>query len=149
MVSFQPRKYVYNTSVKNIETQTGETSSPGNPPIKIALPENLEGPGGHWSPDELFVASAEACAMLTFFWLIRNEDVEVVSYESETEGVSQITSGGIFRFTKLTIKPTITLKKSEDKLTVMDAVKKLDDWCCVSNSTKADVVIEPTIKIEG
>ena len=149
MVSFQPRKYVYNTSIKNTGTQKGETSSPGNSPIKIALPENLEGPGGNWSPDELFVASAEACAMLTFFWLLKDEDIEIISYESETEGISQITKGGIFRFTKITIKPTITIKKAEDKLAVKEAVKKLEDWCCVSNSTKADVVIEADIKVEG
>jgi peroxiredoxin-like protein len=148
MVSFQPRKYVYNTSVKNNGTQRGETSSTGNPAIKIALPENLEGPGGDWSPDEMFVASAEACAMLTFFWLLKDKGVEIASYESETEGVSQITPGGIFRFTKLTIKPTITIKKEEDKLEVREAIKKLDDWCCVSNSTKADVIIEAEIKVQ-
>jgi peroxiredoxin-like protein len=148
MVSFQPRKYVYNTSVKNIGSQRGETSSPENSPIKIALPENLDGPGGEWSPDELFVSSAEACAMLTFFCLIKDEDIEVISYESETEGISQITKGGIFRFTKLTITPTITIKKAEDKLVVKEAIKKLDDWCCVSNSTKADVVIEAKIIVE-
>jgi peroxiredoxin-like protein len=148
MVSFQPRKYVYNTCVKNNGTQKGETSSPDNSPIKIALPENLEGPGGDWSPDELFVASAEACAMLTFFWLIKDEDVEIVSYESETEGISQITKGGIFRFTKITIKSKITIKNPEDKLVVREAIKKLDDWCCVSNSTKADVIIEADIQVQ-
>jgi peroxiredoxin-like protein len=148
MVSFQPRRYVYNTKVTNNGSVRGETSSPGNPPIKIALPENLEGPGGDWSPDELFIASAEACAMLTFFWLLKDKGVEIASYESETEGVSQITKGGIFRFTKITIKSTITLKKKEDKLEVLEAVKKLDDWCCVSNSTKADVLIEADIKVE-
>lgn len=148
MVSFQPRKYVYNTSARSIEVQTGETSSPGNPTIKIALPQNLEGPGGHWSPDELFVASAEACAMLTFFWLLRNDNVDIVSYESEAEGTSQITKGGIFRFTKITIKPKITIKNGGDKLVIKDAIKKLDDWCCVSNSTKADVIIEAEIIVK-
>ncbi len=149
MVSFEPRKYIYNTKIKNVDTLRGEIRSPGNPQIRIALPQNLEGPGGDWSPDELFVSSAEACAMLTFFWLIRNEDVKVTSYVSEAEGISQISEGGIFRFTKITIKPTITIKLTESKITVMDAVKKLDDWCCVSNSTNADVVIDATIKVEG
>jgi peroxiredoxin-like protein len=147
MVSFEPRKYMYKTQVKWKEGEKGVTSSTGNSPINIALPENLGGPGGDWSPDELFVSSAEACAMLTFFWLIKDEDVDVVSYESETEGISQIAKGGIFRFTKLTIKPTITIKKAEDKLAVKEAVRKLDDWCCVSNSTKADVVIEAEIMV--
>ena len=86
MVSCEPRKYIYNTSVTSTEPQKGVTSSPGNSPIRIALPENQKGPGRDWSPDELFVASTKACAMLTFFWLIRNENVEVVSYKTRPRG---------------------------------------------------------------
>jgi peroxiredoxin-like protein len=147
MASFQPRKYLYKTGIKWIAGENGEIYSKDNPSIKIALPENLGGPGGNWSPDELFVASAEACAMLTFFWLLKDMDVDVQSYESEAEGISQIASGGIFRFTKITLKPRIIISKEEDMSKVEEAVKKLDDWCCVSNSVKAEVLIEPTIEI--
>ncbi len=147
MVSFQPRKYTYNTRIKWTQNDRGQTSSEGNPPIPIALPENLGGPGRAWSPDELFVASAEACAMLTFFWLLKDEDVEVLSYESEAVGESQIAGGGVFRFTKVTINPTITITREEDIPKVEEAVKKLDDSCCVSNSVKTEVVIKAKITV--
>ena len=68
----------------------GEITSEGKPSIEIALPEELGGPSGIWSPDELFVTSVEACAMLTFFWLIEGKNIEIISYESTAEGVSQI-----------------------------------------------------------
>jgi peroxiredoxin-like protein len=145
MGSFQPRKYSYKTGARWTEEGKGEIFSSGNPAIQIALPENLEGPGGHWSPDELFVASAEACAMLTFFWLLKDKSVNVLSYESEAEGISQII-GGEFRFAKVTIKPVIVVSNEEDIKEVEEAVKKLEDWCCVSNSTKADVTIEADIR---
>ncbi len=149
MMSFQPRKYHYKTRIKWTQNDEGETSTEGNPPIQIALPENLGGPGGSWSPDELFVSSAEACAMLTFFWLLKDKDVEVISYESEAEGVSHIDRDGLFRFTKVTIRPTIIVKREEDIPKVEKAVKKLDDSCCVSNSLKSQVVIEAKIKVEN
>jgi peroxiredoxin-like protein len=148
MVSFEPRKYTYKTNVKWKEGEKGVTSSEGNSPINIALPENLGGPGGDWSPDELFVGSAEACAMLTFFWLLKDKDVNVVSYESESEGVSQIASKGIFRFIKVTINPLITVANEEDIPIVKEAIKKLDDSCCVSNSLKAEVVIDAKIEVK-
>lgn len=148
-MSFQPRKYHYKTRIKWTQNDEGETSTEGNPPIQIALPENLGGPGRNWSPDELFVSSAEACAMLTFFWLLKDKDVEVISYESEAEGVSHIDSDGLFRFTKVTIRPTIIVKREEDIPKVEKAVKKLDDSCCVSNSLKSQVVIEAKIKVEN
>ncbi len=85
--------------------------------------------------------------MLTFFWLLKDKDVEVLSYESEAEGVSQITSGGEFRFTDITLRPTIVISKEEDIPKVEEAVKKLDDWCCVSNSLKTKVMIDAKIKV--
>jgi peroxiredoxin-like protein len=147
MVSFKPRQYQYRSRLKWTANDQGETLSKGNPPIKIALPENLGGPGRAWSPDEMFVASAEACAMLTFFWLLRDKEVEIKSYESEAEGVSQIDSDGTFRFTKIIIMPVITIAKEEHKLDVKTAVKQLDDNCCVSNSMKGEVVIDAEIKL--
>ena len=145
MTGFQPRKYRYKTSVEWSKDNKGEVNSEDKPSIEIALPVELGGPGGIWSPDELFVSSIEACAMLTFFWLIDGKGLDVISYKSEAEGVSQIADDGKFRFTEVILKPIIKISNNDDRPKVEGALKKLDDWCCVSNSTKASVLIKPEI----
>jgi peroxiredoxin-like protein len=147
MSGFEPRKYFYKTRTKWKGDEKGEISSEEKTSIKIALPKELGGPGVVWSPDELFVSSVDSCAMLTFFWLIENRNIKVISYESSAEGVSQIDSDGVFRFTKVLLKPTIVISDAKDKSIVEEALKKLDNWCCISNSVKTKVVIEPTIII--
>jgi len=151
MSGFEPIKYTFKTQIKWQDGEIGRISSEGKKPVNIALPENLGGPGGSWSPDELFVSSVEACVMLTFFWLLKNyEDkkINIISYESETEGISQIDKDGLFRFTKLTLTPTIVISNPDDKPAIERVLKKLDSWCCISNSIKTSVIIEPTVKIE-
>jgi peroxiredoxin-like protein len=149
MSGFQPRKYYYKTRIKWFGDEKGEIYSEGNPEIKIALPEQLDGPGGFISPDELFVSSVGSCAMLTFFWLLKNKDVNVISYESVAEGASQIADDGEFRFTGVKLKLEIVIANQDDLPKVNDAIKKLDTWCCISNSIKTRVIIEPKVTIEG
>jgi peroxiredoxin-like protein len=147
MSGFEPRKYLYKTKIKWLGGEKGEISSEQKDSIEITLPKELGGPGGFWSPDELFVSSVESCAMLTFFWLLENKNIQIISYESKAEGISQIDKDGLFRFTKLILTPTIVLSDSNDKPIVDDVLNKLDDWCCISNSVKAKVIIEPIVKI--
>jgi organic hydroperoxide reductase OsmC/OhrA len=150
MCGFQPREYIYKTALKSTGKNQGVLSSASKEnttTIEIALPEELGGPKGFWSPDELFVSSVEACAMLTFFWLIESKNIEIVSYQSEAEGISKIASDREFRFTQIVLKPVIVISNNDDLPEVENAVKKLENWCCVSNSTKAEVIIEPEIKV--
>ncbi len=148
MSGFEPRKYLYKTQIRWQGGEIGKISSKDKDLIEIALPKELGGPGEIWSPDELFVSSVESCIMLTFFWLIQDKEINILSYESEAEGISQIDKDGIFRFTELIIKPIILISDSKEKPIVDDALKKLDNWCCISNSIKTTVVIEPTVKIK-
>jgi peroxiredoxin-like protein len=148
MTGLEPRKYIYNTQVKWIGGDSGKIASDNKPSIQIALPEELGGPKGIWSPDELFVSSVEACAMLTFFWLINEKNIEIISYESTAEGISQIAADGEFRFTTIALKPKIVISNKEDFPKVEDAIGDLDNWCCVSNSTKAKVEIKAEIIVQ-
>jgi peroxiredoxin-like protein len=149
MSGFEPRKYIYNTQVKWQGAVLGQISSEEKTGIEIALPKELGGPGVVWSPDELFVSSVDSCAMLTFFWLIDGKNINIVSYESQAEGISQIDEDGVFRFTQVTLKPTIVISNQEDIEKVNEAIKKLESWCCISNSVKTKVVIEPTVRVEN
>jgi peroxiredoxin-like protein len=149
MVSLEPRKYEFRSQVKWTDDSRGVVSQNGTNPIKIALPKELEGPGGAWSPDEMYVASVEACAMLTFFWLIKNKNVDVLSYESNAKGISQIADDGLFRFVSIELNPKIVISNPDDKLEVKTAIQKLDEWCCISNSSKAPVIVNAEIVVKN
>lgn len=60
-------KHIYKTNLRWESNRRGVLSAPGLPDLAVATPPEF--PGGHpgiWSPEHLFVASAEVCVMTTF-----------------------------------------------------------------------------------
>jgi len=95
------------------------------------------------SPQDLFVASANACFMTTLLGTVKNMGVELVSYESEAEGILE-TVDNLKIFTKIIIKPRIKAKETEDKIRLI--LNHAEKRCLVVNSMKTQVTVEPEIE---
>ena len=134
--------HVYKTSLKWKEEKKAILSSEGKPDIEIATPANF--PGGHegiWSPEEFFVAAAEACNMTTFLAIIHRRDIEIESYESETEGVLETTDDGIM-FSSITIRPKVKVKNPDDAEKLKTFLERAHKYCLITNSMKTEVHVE-------
>jgi len=71
--------HIYHTNVQWSTQRKGKLSNKGMPTIEIATPPEF--PGGHpdiWSPEHLFVASAEICLMTTFLSIAEKSKLLVV-----------------------------------------------------------------------
>lgn len=112
--------------------------------IEVATPPEFGGHENIISPEDLFVSSANVCYMTTLLGTIKNMGVELVSYESEAEGILE-TAGKMKIFTKIIIRPRIKAKETEEKIRlILDHAEKR---CLVANSMKSQVIIEPVIEI--
>ncbi|MFA4935853.1 MAG: OsmC family protein [Candidatus Methanoperedens sp.] len=111
--------------------------------IEVATPPEFGGHENIISPEDLFVSSANVCYMTTLLGTIKNMGVELVSYESEAEGILE-TVGKMKIFTKIIIKPRIKAKETDEKIRmILDHAEKR---CLVANSMKTQVIIEPVIE---
>ena len=133
--------HVYKTKLSWKEGKIGVFKSEGKPDLEVATPPEFKGPEGFWSPEELYVASAEACNMTTFLAIIHRRDIEIESYESESEGVLETTDEGVV-FTKITIRPKVKVKNPEDAEKVKTFLERAHHYCLISNSMKTEVVVE-------
>jgi len=133
--------HVYKTKLSWKEGKIGVFKSDGKPDLDIATPPGFHGPEGFWSPEELFVASAEGCNMTTFLAIIHRRDIEIESYESESEGVLETTDDGIM-FTKIIIRPKVKVKNPEDVEKVKTLLERAHKYCLITNSIKTEVVVE-------
>jgi len=66
-------------------------------------------------------------------------------YESVAEGRLEMVDGR-FQFTAITLKPTITLSVKADAAKAKDLIEKAEANCLISNSMKASISLEPTIR---
>lgn len=111
--------------------------------IEVATPPEFGGHKEIISPQDLFVASANACFMTTLLGTIKNMGVELISYESEAEGILETVDNNKI-FTKIIIRPAIKAKETKDKLRLI--LKHAEKRCLVVNSMKSQVIIEPIIE---
>ena len=137
--------YLYQTAVRWTEQRKGVMSCAGKPDVEVATPPEFKGHEGIWSPEDLFVESANVCLMTTFLAVAERAGLAFSAYESEAEGRLELVEGK-FQFTALTIKPMITLKSSADAARAKELIEKAEANCLISNSMKAKVTLEPVIR---
>ena len=137
--------YLYQTSVKWTEQRKGMISCAGKPDVEVATPPEFKGHENIWSPEDLFIASANVCLMTTFLAVAERAGLAFSSYESTAEGRLELVEGK-FQFTAITIRPSITLKLGGDAAKAKELIEKAEHNCLISNSMKAEVTLEPVIR---
>jgi len=137
--------YLYHTTVRWTEQRKGTISCAGKPDVSVATPPEFKGHEGIWSPEDLFVASANVCLMTTFLAVAERAGLAFSSYESAAEGRLEIVEGK-FQFTTITIKPTIVLNAVGDATKARELIEKAEANCLISNSMKARVILDPVIR---
>ena len=137
--------YTYHTAIKWTEQRKGVISCAGKPDIQVATPPEFKGHEGIWSPEDLFLASANVCVMTTFLAVAERAGLAFTSYESVAEGRLELVDGK-FQFTAITLKPTIMLPANADAAKAKELIEKAEVNCLISNSMKAKVSLEATIR---
>ena len=137
--------YTYHTAIKWTEQRKGVISCTGKPDVQVATPPEFKGHEGIWSPEDLFVASANIYLMTTFLAVAERAGLAFTSYESASEGTLELVDGK-FQFTAITLKPIITLPANADAAKAKELIEKAEANCLISNSMKANVSLEATIQ---
>lgn len=141
----KPKVYLYHTAVKWTEQRKGVISCAGKPDVQVATPPEFKGHEGIWSPEDLFVASVNTCVMTTFLAVAERAGLAFKSYESSAEGRLELVDGK-FQFTEIILKPVITLPSGGDAAKAKELMEKAEANCLISNSMKAKVSLEATIR---
>ncbi|MFI5305004.1 MAG: OsmC family protein [Nitrospiria bacterium] len=137
----RPKSYKYHTLIRWTGKKIGMMTITGKPGIEVATPPEFKGHEGIWSPEDLYVASANSCLMTTFLSLADRNGLSFVSYECEAEGVLELVEGK-FQMTSIVLKPKIELKDGQDSAKAKDLVMKAEANCLISNSMKTKVIVQ-------
>ncbi len=141
------KTFTYRTSVAWTANRQGTLRSSGKPELTVSSPPEFKGIPNVWTPEDLFVAALEICQMSTFLSFGGRKELPLISYTSSAEGVLENVDGK-YRFTKITVTPTIVVGDSWTAEQVRQLVQAAHDHCLIGNSMTATVVVEPTIIIQ-
>lgn len=114
--------------------------------INFAAPPEFGGEPGLWTPEHLLLASVATCYVTTLRAVAEASKLEFDGVEVPVEGKIEKLEGG-FRFTKITLRPEVTISREEDRERMGKVLEKAERVCLVSRSLNSVVVLELTILI--
>ena len=139
-----PRTYTYRTSTEWLGRRNGRLSTHGKESQVVSAPPEFRGEEGFWNPEELFVAAVESCLMMTFASMAEKYHLPVEAYYSEATGDLEYANGE-YRFTRITIRPTIIINDAEAAPKTLQVLKNAERGCLLSNSVTAEVSVVPDL----
>ncbi|MBU1061539.1 MAG: OsmC family protein [Candidatus Omnitrophica bacterium] len=146
-VKLKSKKFIYRTKVYWVREKRGILSSAGKPDIEIAVPPEFRGHENIWTPEDLFVASVNACIKTTFLYYAQKNNLEFLSYESEVEGILERVENR-FMFTEIKIMPKIKIAADSQAEKAKEVMTLSERNCLISNSIKSKVRVLPEIITE-
>jgi organic hydroperoxide reductase OsmC/OhrA len=141
----EAHSYFYETEIEWQEEKSGRLTAPGLPALAAGAPPEFNGREGQWSPEHLFVASLNACYMLTLLAVAEASKVKIVSFSSSAKGKLERIAGSGYQISEIIVKPKLRLASANDAARMPRILEKAKENCFVSNSIKATIKIEPEI----
>jgi len=142
------KSWQYENTVTWQGEKKGVLSAADKPDIQVATPPEFRGHPGIWTPEDLFVASVNACIMTTFLYFAVRTDIALVSYRSTAEGTVASQPDGLL-FTEVTVKPHVTVASEEDREKAQEALERSEKSCLISRSIKTVVALRPRVDTEN
>lgn len=119
--------------------------------LPCSAPESLDGPGIGSNPEELLMASASSCYMITLAAILSRREIKYSHLDVSTEGIVQ-EDGNNLIFKEIIHRPVIHLENGyEDrKEEIMKLAHRAENACFISKTLKpqVDVSVQPEIYID-
>lgn len=107
----------------------------------------FRGDAAAWNPEELLVASLSACHQLWYLHLAAVNAIVVKSYVDTAEGTMSEEADGSGRFTRVVLRPSITIAPGGDVAKARALHREAHEKCFVANSVNFPVECEPEIVV--
>jgi peroxiredoxin-like protein len=125
----------------------GSVSVDGKPVVQVSSPPEFKGDPACWSPEDMLIAAADACLLMTFLAYAQREELELIRYESDADGALEFADGR-YRFTTVTLRPRLTFRTEEDAEIAQIVLEQAHRDCIITNSITAAVKLEPEICVQ-
>lgn len=134
------------SEVKWIGEKKGQLTFENGKGIEFSSPVDFGGMEGFVVPEELLVASLNACLHMTFVTFAQKMRIEIESYESEAEGHLD-TVDEKTRFVKSIVRPRIVVRSAKDVSKAEKAISMAEDRCFITNSVDFEVTVKPLVSV--
>lgn len=114
------------------------------PAIDFSSPPEFQGVAGVWTPEHFFTSAIATCFITTFQAIATFSKFSASALEVSVEGRIEKEEGG-YRFTRVTVRPLLTIQEEADRQRGMRLLEKAEKACLVSRSLNSEIILEPRV----
>jgi organic hydroperoxide reductase OsmC/OhrA len=121
----------------------------GKPDIPGSSDPSFRGDRERYNPEELLVASLSSCHMLWYLHLCAVNQVVVVDYKDQAEGLMMEQADGSGYFKAVTLRPVVTIADAAGVEKAKLLHHEANAYCFIAKSMNFPVHHEPEIKVSS
>ncbi|WP_035674444.1 OsmC family protein [Flavobacterium sp. 83] len=121
----------------------------GKSVLNVSAAKAFKGDPALHNPEDLLLSSVVSCHMMSYLYLCKQNDIEVVSYTDEAEATLEVSADGSGRFIAITLNPKVRITNKEKIVEALSLHKKANQLCFIANSCNFPILHCPTCEIEA
>ena len=118
---------------------------PAESELRLSSDPAFRGDPDLLNPEQLLLAAASSCQMLSFLAIAGRARIDVLSYVDEAEAVMPEDDKPV-RITEIVLRPRIVIADDAAEERVRRYVHRAHEECFIANSVKSEITIEPEIE---
>ncbi len=118
---------------------------PARAELAVSSDPSFKGDPDQLNPEQLLLAAASSCQLLSFLALAARAGIDVVRYEDAAEAFMPATRDRM-RITRIVLRPRIEIVGAFDPAEVDGLVHRAHEECYVANTLACEIVIEPVVE---
>lgn len=112
--------------------------------LRVSADPTFRGDRDLLNPEQLLLAAASSCQLLSFLAEAARAGVDVLAYEDS--GLAVMPTGDLpLRITRIDLAPRITVAAGTDHDQVRHLVQRGHEECFIARSVSAEIVVTPQI----
>jgi organic hydroperoxide reductase OsmC/OhrA len=121
---------------------------PATAPLELSGDPAFKGSPDRANPEQLLLAAASSCQLLSFLAYAARSRIEVTAYEDDAEALMPEDDPPV-RITQITLRPRITVGPDANVDRVHRLVEKAHAACFIANSLRSEMRIEAEVVVRG
>jgi organic hydroperoxide reductase OsmC/OhrA len=122
-----------------------EIAAEGKPVIEASSDPAFRGDRTRWNPEELLLAALSSCHQLAYLHLCADAGIVVVDYVDDAEGWMQETKDGAGQFTRVMLRPRVTIAAGGDAAKAQELHQGAHAVCFIARSVNFPVECEAMV----
>lgn len=124
----------------------GVSAAPATQQLALSNDPSLGGDAALLDPEQLVLAAASSCQLLSFLAIAARARIDVTDYRDDAEARMSHDDGPA-RIASITLRPAILVGPGPGLARVERLVRLAHDECYVANSLSTPVTVEPVITL--